>query len=561
MSDRVNQTKQLSPIKRLERDASRVREIVGVLVRYGFADWLAAVHIQAFVDPTAEPQEGIAKQSKEERIRLALIELGPTFIKVGQLLSTRPDLINPALAQELSKLLEDVPPDPPEVVATTLAQELGSPVNVLFAEFDPQPYASASIAQVHRALLGCGCEVAVKVQKRGIQAQVEADLSIMESAGQIAEEHSDAMKALGVAQMVEEFKRTILNDLDFNRELRNIETFRANFENDPTVRFPATWPEYSARRVLTMEFLAGISGSNVQEVQEAAGDVDAFAERGANVYLNMIFRDSFYHADPHPGNLMLLPGGVVGVVDCGTVGRIDEGLREDLESLVEAITRNDIESLTHTLWNLSPEESDEEEQRLHSDLSALLEDADVTSENANVSAVLIGMLRIFHKYRLSVRHGLTALLRTIIELDGTARSLSPSFNLQSVLQPYESKIVARKLDPTRWFEKSRKNAREWVEFLEDLPSDLSKTLHKVRTGELRVRLEHRNLNSIVNRVVLGLIIAALILGSSLLWSFKAPPLFDGVSLLGIVGYAAVLILGWLLYRAIKDSGEISPQDD
>jgi ubiquinone biosynthesis protein len=181
-------------------------------------------------------------------------------------------------------------------------------------------------------------------------------------------------------------------------------------------------------------------------------------------------------------------------------------------------------------------------------------------DQVNVSSILTGMLQIFQKYKVSVRSGLTALLRSLVLLDGTARRLSPTFNLQAVLEPYESEAVRRRLDPRTLLKKARKSAREWSDFLEDLPSDLSKTLHKMRTGELHVRLEHRHLDSVVNRAVLGLIISSLVLGASLLWSMKAPPLFNGVSLFGALGYLIVVVLGLVLYRAVKDSGKISPED-
>ena len=560
MTKKIETTEHLSPLKRLERDTVRVKEIFSVLMRYRLAGLLSTLNIQAFVDETAEEPTDPSEQSKEERIRLALTELGPTFIKAGQLLSTREDIVGIALAEELAKLQSDAPPDPPEVVATTIARELGRPVSEIFQEFEPEAFASASIAQVHKAMLWSGEVLAVKVQKRGAQEQIEADLSIMESLAQMAEEHSDHAKTWGVVRMVQEFRRVILNDLNFTRELRNIQTFEINFDEDFSVRFPTPWPELSSRRVLTMEFLDGILGTDIEALRESGEDLDAFAFRGANVYLKMIFRDGFYHADPHPGNLMLLRDGVLGIIDCGTVGRIDDALRDDLESLVESITQNDVEALTDTLWAQSKDQSDEAKIDLQTDVANLLENSEGSMKDVNFTVILVGMLQIFQKYKIAVRPGLTSLLRTLVELDGTARRLSPTFSLATVLQPYESEAIRRRLDPRWLMKKAKKGMFEWAEFLENLPKDLSTTLHKVRTGEFRVRLEHHSLNSIVNRVVLGILTASLILGSSLLWSSKAPPLINGVSALGALGFAAVLLLSWMLYKAIKESGEITPPD-
>jgi len=561
MTNKIEPNEQLTPLKRLERDASRVKEIVSVLLRYRLADLLAGLNIPAFVDPAVEGDPPLATdQTQEERIRLALTELGPTFIKVGQLLSTREDLIGQALAEELAKLQSNAPPDPPEVVANTITRELGRPPSEIFAEFEPEAFASASIAQVHKAMLWSGEVLAVKVQKSGIQEQIEADFSILDSLAQMAEGHSETAKSWGVVRMVEEFKRTVINDLNFTRELRNLQTFENNFEEDFSVRFPTPWPELSTRRVLTMDFLDGILGTDVEALQQSGEDLQAFAYRGANVYLKMIFRDSFYHADPHPGNLMMLRDGVLGVIDCGTVGRIDEGLRDDLESLVETVTQGDVESLTNNLWALCKDQTDDARTALQSDLSALLEQSQGSLKDVNISGILTGMLQIFQKYRLSVRPGLTALLRTLVELDGTARRLDPQFSLATVLEPYESEAIRRRMDPRWLMKKARKGILEWTEFLENFPKDLSTTLHKIRTGEFRVRLEHHSLNSIINRVVLGILTASLILGSSLLWSTNAPPLIDGVSALGAIGFICVLILSATLYRAIKESGEITPDD-
>ncbi len=560
MTNKIEPSEQLSPLKRLERDATRVKQIVSVLVRYRLADLLAMLNIPAFVDPMVESADATTDQTQEERIRLALTELGPTFIKAGQLLSTREDVVGAALALELAKLQSNAPPDPPEVVIETITRELGRPPSEIFAEFEEEAYASASIAQVHKAMLWSGEMLAVKVQKHGIQEQIEADFSIMESLAEMAEEHSESAKNWGVVRMVQEFKRTIFNDLNFSREQRNIQAFENNFEDDFSVRFPAVWPEFSTRRVLTMEFFQGILGTDIEALQESGENLEAFAFRGANVWLKMIFRDGFYHADPHPGNLMMLPNGVLGILDCGTVGRIDEGLRDDLESLVETITQGDVESLTNNLWALCKDQTDDTKTALQSDLSSLLEESQGSIKQVNVPGILNGMLLIFQKYQLSVRPGLAALLRTLVELDGTARRLSPKFSLATVLEPYESEAIRRRMDPRWIMKKARKGMLEWTQFLENLPKDLSTTLHKIRTGEFRVRLEHHSLNSIINRVVLGILTASLILGSSLLWSYKAPPLIGEISAMGAIGFAAAIVCSWMLYRAIKESGEITPDD-
>lgn len=551
-----------SSIHRIERDAGRLREIIGVLAKYGLSNLLETVPVPGMPDLAHRVEDPEVRDlTREERIRLALTDLGPTFIKAGQVMSTRADVVGPVLAKELTSLQSDTPFDPPEVVVATVERELGRRVADLFAYFDPDAFASASIAQVHKARLHTGEWVVVKIQREGIQAKIEADLSILESFAHLGENHSSALKDYEAVRLVHEFRRTLLHELDFIRERTNLDTFAKNFEDDETVRFPRTWAELSTRRILTMDYLDGVPGTQMEAMAATGEDLDAFAQRGANVYLNMIFRDGFYHADPHPGNLMLLPDGVVGIIDCGMVGRIDDGLRDDLESLVMAITQGDAETLTDTLWRLSRGQTPEARDEMRADLTDLLGDYGEGSLGpVDISATLHGLLAVFRKYRVALRPGLSSLLRTLVLLDGTARLLSPQFNLAEVLRPYQEDAIRRRLSPDRLLHRVQRHYIEWDRLLDTLPRDINETLAKVRAGEFRVGLEHRHLDSVVNRLVTGIICSSLFLGSSLLWSMKAPPLIQGVSFFGAIGYLVALWLGWTLYRAIHDSGKVAPKD-
>jgi ubiquinone biosynthesis protein len=551
----------LTPVQRLERDAKRVGEITGVAIRFGLSDWVESIPIpgaRALLEAQADPS--FSEESKEVRARLALTELGTTFIKIGQMLATRSDLVGPELAAELSNLHANTPPDPPEVVLATIQRELGQPADALFETFDAEALASASIAQVHLATLWTGEIVAIKVQKEGVRAKVEADLNVLESLAELAEQRSEKYRDWEVVRLVQEFKRSILSELDFNRELRNIETFDENFEADPTVHFPRTWPEFSSRRVLTMEYLDGPLGTDLDALRASCVDLNEFALRGANVYLTMIFRDGFYHADPHPGNLMLLSNGVVGILDCGMVGRIDEGLRDDLERLVAAITDGDVDGLTSTIWAQSKRQPDTAQADLRGEFTDLLAASQESVGDMDIGAILNGVLGIFRKYRVAPRPGLTGLIRTLVILDGTGKKLSPAFDLETILQPYRSEAIKRRLDPRHLWKRFQRSFIEWDKFLQELPAELSSTLQRVRSGEFRVGLEHRHLDSVVNRLVLGILTSSLVLGSSLLWSMKAPPLIADVSILGVIGFVVALSLGSVLYRSIKHSGKTVPND-
>ncbi len=552
----------LAPIERLERNARRVGEIVGVLAKYGLADWLSGIPMTRVQD-WLQSMEGqrITELRVEERVRLALTELGTTFVKLGQMLSTRPDIVGPEMAQELSQLQSAAPADPPEVARRTVETELGRPPEELFAEFVPEAAASASIAQVHRARLQGGGWVALKIQKQGVEAKVEADLSILSGLAELAEKHATQLKNYQPVALVRHFRHSLLQELDFTHERRNIEEFTRNFAHDAAVRFPAAYREFSSRRVLTMDWLEGIPGGAADRLTASGVDLNEFARRGANLYLAMIFRDSFYHADPHPGNLLLLPGGQVGVLDCGMTGRLDEGLRDDIEGLLLAVAQADAEGLTDVVWRLGAVLPECPREQLRADLSEFVADyANRSINELDLSAALNGLSDIIRRNRIFLPPRLSLLLRTLVLLEGTSRLLNPRFSLAELIQPFYQQALGRHLSPRRVLVRLQRTYRDWDRFLQALPRDLNETLIRFRTGKFSVHLDHRHLDPVVNRLVLGIMTASLFLGSSLLWSMKAPPMLGGVSVFGSIGYMMAVYLGWRLYRAIKKSGDINSKD-
>jgi ubiquinone biosynthesis protein len=549
-------------IQRLEDQAGRLHEIVRVLVKYRLAGWLSAIpvpRIHEFLKHSEGPS--IKDLTREERIRLAMTELGTTFIKIGQMMSTRPDVVSPELAAELSKLQSQASADPPEVVRACILDELGKPPEEIFARFEPEAFASASVAQVHLAELPTGETVVVKVQKAGIGKRIETDLSILASLAELAEKNSAELRAYEPVRLVAEFRRTILNELDFSRERRNLEAFCRNFADDETVRFPRPWPAFCSRRVLTMDFLDGILGTDADKLHETGADLNEFARRGSTIYLDMIFRDSFYHADPHPGNLMMLPGDVVGILDCGMIGRLDAGLHDDFESLMLAVAQGDAEVVTDTMWRLSTRRPGLRRADLQADLADLLEgSAEGAVSEIDLGKTLASLSAIVRKFEITLQPGLSALLRTMTLLEGTAQALNPRFSLAEVMRPYYSRIVMQRFSPQRLGRRLLRNYREWDRLLQTLPRDAAQSMEQLQEGKLQVRIEHRHLDAIVNRLVLGIIVGALILGSSLLWSMKAPPLVKGVSFFGAAGYLLAIVLGGHLFLAIRRTGKTVPKD-
>jgi ubiquinone biosynthesis protein len=544
---------QLPVFTQLKRNARRLAEILAILSKYGLADWLGNLNYEWLQGRLVSfDGERLGKVSHEMRIRLALTELGTTFIKLGQMLSTRADLIGPPLAEELAQLRSNTPPDPPATVRAMILAELGKPVEELFSEFDEVPLASASIGQVHRARLSSGELVVVKVQHAGIEEKIGDDLDIMSGLAELLQRHVSQLRPYQPSMIVREFRRTLGQELDFAAERRNLKEFDRNFAEEPNVHFPAVFADLCSRRVLTMELLAGITGEDAEGLRRSGFDLEEFARRGANMYLEMIFRDGFYHADPHAGNLMMLPGGVVGVLDCGMIGRIDDQLREEIESVLLAILHMDTRELTEIVMRVGAVPTDLDVQALRSEISSFVaEYATLSPPEVNLSEALNRAIDVVRRYRIVLPAPGALLLKTLVMLEGTSRLLHPRFSLAELIQPYAVTMLRRRFSPRRWLGKLHRAYRDWDRLLEILPRDLAEILRRVRSGTFEIRHEHRRLEVTVHRLVLGIFTGALLVGSTQLWSQNAPPTIEGVSVFGLLGYVVAVVMGIRLLRIIR----------
>lgn len=548
----------LTSIPQLARNANRLREMVTILSKYGLADWISRLDWD-FAKGLFKNAEGkgLGELTHETRIRLALTELGTTFVKLGQMLSTRADLIGPVLAKELTLLQDQTPADAPSVVRSTVEAELGQPIEELFTEFDDRPLASASIAQVHRARLKTGPAVVLKVQHPGIEDRIRSDLDILVGLAGVAENYLPELKPYRPKTTAAQFQRLLLRELDFGREERNLQQFAANFAADPTVHFPAVFSEFSTSRVLTMEWIQGIKVAEVERLRVEGYDLDAIARRGAELFLEMIFRDGFYHADPHPGNILVLPGDVIGMLDCGMVGRIDDRTREEIEELLLAIATGDSANLASILMRLGSVPPEVDQVAFTADVGEFLSYyAGTTLQDLDLGKALTEMVEIIRRHQIVLPGSIALLIKVLVMLEGTARLLSPSFSLLEVLQPYQHKLLFRRLSPTRYVQKIRRLYREWEYLGETLPRRLIELLSVVQSGKLDVHLEHKHLESTVNRLVFGMLSSALFLGSALLWSREVPPLVGGVSVFGALGCGLSLVLALRLLWAIRRSGRL-----
>ncbi|MGD9644199.1 MAG: ABC1 kinase family protein [Pirellulales bacterium] len=547
----------LTALPQYLRNSTRAVEVVSILSKYGLANWASRLDSR-FADGLFKSPNGevLARYKPAVRIRLALTELGPTFIKLGQILSTRPDLVGVNVAAELSKLQADAPADAFDRVRQTIEAEMGQPLEEIFAEFEETPLASASIGQVHRARLVSGERVVVKVQHTGIEHKIRKDLDILAALAELAEMIPE-FKNYRPRETTAEFQRTLLRELDFGREERNMQEFASNFADDPRVHIPRTFAELTTGRVLTMEELQGIKLSQPERLLASGADLTEMARRGAELYMEMIFTHGFYHADPHPGNILILDGGVIGLLDYGMVGRIDENLREDIEEMLVAIVDQDPVHLTSIITRIGKVPAGLDTTALSVDV------ADYVSQYANrrldefrLGAALNDMTEIVRRYQIMLPARVALLIKVFVMLEGTSQLLNPRFNLIEVIAPYQKKMIWRRLSPTRQMRKLRRIYRELELLAQVLPRGIVDILEQVQTGKFDVHLDHRGLEPSVNRLVFGLLTSSLFLGSTLLLSRHVPPLVQGVSVLGAAGCAISLLLGLRLVRAINKSGHL-----
>jgi len=548
------------------RNVKRATEIISVLSKYGLADWLSRFNLDLFKGLLKNRSgDVLANQTREARIRLALSELGPTFIKLGQILSTRPDLCGVRLAEQLKLLQADAPADRPDVARAIIEAELGQPIDDLFEEFSDEPLASASIGQVHAARLKTGEAVVVKVQHKNIERKVHEDLDILGGLAILAERIPELVPYRPIAT-VAEFQRALRRELDFGREERNLIQFVTAYESDSHIRIPRPFSDLCTPRVLTMERIEGLKISEKTKLHAAGIDLDEIARRGADLYLRMIFTGGFYHADPHPGNIVLLPGNVIGLLDFGMVGRIDERLREDIEELLLAIVQGDSRRFTTLVCRIGEISSGLDESALSSDAADFVAHyATQTLGNFNLAAALNEMTELIRRYEIRLPAQVGMLLKVLVMLEGTAKSLSPSFSIMEVMKPLRREILMRRLSPKRQIRKMQHLYGELEYLAEVMPRKVLDILAQIQSGKFDVHLEHRRLGPSVNRLVLGMLASALFLGSSLMLSRQVPPVIyippaslemHSVSVLGLSGCIVSLMLGVRLLLAMGKSGHL-----
>lgn len=549
----------LSSIKFL-RNLGRTREIVTILLNHGFGDVVERLRLTPYRRwwrrvilrrPEPAPRLTVA-----QRIRQALEELGPTFIKFGQVVSTRPDLVPAPIIAELEKLQEQVPPFSGTVAIRILESELGAPISKLFAEFETEPVAAGSLGQVHRAMHFDGHSLAVKIRRPNVIRDVERDLSLMLEMAVLIERHLPEAEIFDPVGLVNQFARSIRREINFAREGRTMDEFRRLFRNDATLFVPAVYWELTTDAVVTMEFVEGLKISDRDGLLAAGLSPPEIAANGARIFMKMAFEFGFFHGDPHPGNMRILPSGVVGLFDYGMVGRLEEDKREQLIDLLLAVSQHNVRGCVDQVLLIGKPFRPVDRPLLQSDVRDFIESYyGVPLEQIDVGNLLTDFVNILVSHGIRYPADLMLLIRAIITLEGVGSELDPNFNLAAHLAPVMSQFVRERYNPQRVAGRFIADARLLLEVLHDLPVHVGKTLEKLSQDDLRIHLEHEHLDRLINeldrssnRVVIGLVMSSLIVASALVirsagiaaW-WIAVPTFVLSSLLGI----------WLIYGVFR----------
>ena len=533
----------------LVRHRERLDEIGEVFAKYGFAAWVqrgsglvSARVMKGLVDHYVDPQ--IVAMSDGERLRRALTELGTTWIKFGQMLSLRPDLVGGDVALELTKLQSTVPADAAGVAQALVERELGGSVSELYRSFDKEPMASGSVAQVHRATLPDGTAVVVKVLHDGVEHRVLEDLDLMEAIATFLEHEDPESTQLRPTVIVGEFSQMLHDAIDLSQELRNLQRFAMNFAHEPDIVIPTPYPELSRRRVLTMSLISGAPFTDRASVEATGWDIDVLVHRAANIYLEMIFRDSLYHADPQPGNLMLPDGSHIAILDFGDVGRISSTRRRQLEDLVIAAGTHDVDGFIDVVVEITTPPPTVDMDRLRSQIDAWLNRYLLIGVGyLDMAAIITTGMQLLHDNGLVLPADLSLLFRVMLELQGIGRELNTEVRVSELLEPYMKKLLAERFDPRRLAHHASRTFRGWDRLAGALPGDIEGIVEQIRAGKLGVDFRVHDSDGAVDHLVDGLVAAASVIASAQLISRRTGPSLGPISVPGMVA-AGVGVLTW-----------------
>ena len=574
------------------RDLGRLHDLAGILIRYGFGDLVRRIGLADALERAGQALHwraaaDLARLEPPVRVRRALEEMGPTFVKLGQLLSTRVDLFDPEWIAEFSKLQDSAPVLAYAEIRQQLTEDLGGAPEEVFATFDPIPLAAASIAQVHRARLHDGVEVAVKVRRPGIRPIIEADLRWLARLAELAGAEIPEFKRYRPEAFVRQFAQSLRRELDFAVECRNAERIRENFarfsdpvslkfdsENEkaaaapfkpstalPIIVIPRVYWQWTGERVCVQEFVDGIPGSDLGAVDRAGLDRNILARRGTRAVLKMIFEDGYFHADPHPGNLFYLPGDRIAFIDFGMVGQLSEARREQLSRLLLGLMRREAEGVVDVLLDWSGD-SVVNEADLTQEMQGFIDQYySNTLREFRLSAALTDFVNLLRAHWLVLPADLALLIKAFISLEGMGRELDADFDMVREMTPMIEKFISGGYLPGAVIERGGETVRDLLALASELPQDLTRQIRAARRGKLSIHVDVAHLervavqiDSAANRLAMSIVVAALIAGSSIVMTVPGNSALLGPSFLAALGFVGALIGSLLLLLSIWKSG-------
>ncbi|HEY3328127.1 MAG TPA: AarF/UbiB family protein [Novimethylophilus sp.] len=548
------------------RDFGRLREIAGIFIRYGWGDAIKRLglnNVLGRANHLLHPKAALEVMHlpPEVRVRLAIEELGPTFVKLGQVLATRADIFPPHWIAEFSKLQDMVPPVPFDELLPELEATLGRSPFEVFKELDRQAVAGASIAQVHTARLQDGTPVVLKIRRPNIRARIDADLRLLSHLGRLLESEMPEMRRFQPGKIIGQFSKSLRKELDLAAEGRNTDHFARNFKDNPDVVFARIYWEFTSEGLLVMECINGIAGNDTQQAQQAGLELKRLAALGADTLLKMVLIDGFFHADPHPGNVFYLPDNRLAIIDCGMVGRITAERRDQIADLLASLVSRDYETILDILiaWAGNVQIN---EAKLASDLDEFLFNYESASlRQISFGRMLSDLTTVMRENNLSIPPDLSMLFKALITLEGLGRQLDPDFQIVRHLTPFVKQVIYARYMPAALLKRGQRGVLDVLNLATTLPRDFAKMVQEIRRGRVKIefdlkRLDHfgHQIDHSTNRLTLGLLTSALIIGSSIVMTVKGGPTLFGLPAFGFLGFFIASVFGVWLMISIWRSG-------
>jgi ubiquinone biosynthesis protein len=554
---------------RATRELPRLREISSVFVRHGLGDFVRRAGIATVLEHAgrvlqwSEVSE-IAQLGPQQRARLAFEELGPTFVKLGQMLSTREDLLPPTWTAEFAELNSHVAPVPFEDLLPQIEQALGRSPFEVFGNLEREPYAAGSIAQIHRAKLPSGAPVILKIRRPGIEAKIDADLRILEHLAHLVEDQVPEVRRYRPVQVVGQLRVSLERELDLAVEARSTERFALNFADEVDILVPRVYWEWTSSTMNVQEHIEGIRGNDLAAIDNAGLDRKLLAARGADAVLKMILVDGFFHADPHAGNVMYLPGNRIAMIDFGMVGRLSPIRRRQIVDLLAGLARHDEEAMLEVLLDWRGDDF-VDERALAADLGELAFDyAEVQLKDLKIGALLRRVAAILRDHSIALPVDLTLLFKALISLEGLGRQYDPEFRLIERVQPFLARAMRQRYQPAEAARRAQETFSEFLGLVTSVPHDLARLIKDARHGRMRIdldlkRLDHftHRVHSALNRATVGIMTASLVVGSSIVMTVAQGPTLFGVPLLtyfGLLGYLIAFVNSlWIIVSIWRSS--------